>query len=239
MQGEYMDTFKVILIIVAFWVGITMLRRFVRKGANAAAKALNKNVFFKSEYADGEKLVKETLTFECSASLLNIKNELTAHIATEEVIPAIKGVLYKLSESPTQIMYAYGNKLNTQMFTASLSLSNNGTTTHGVFEFRKWQISDGMIPQREIMSQLRDHVYAAFTAADPAVKVFGTPNTSDNVVATDPSTQESGEAPSNSESATIASHEIKQEESINFCSYCGSKVDQTVGECPSCGMALK
>lgn len=167
-----METLLGILLLAA----LIVLMLFGNRLASIGTKALNKNVLFKSEFADGEKLVNEELSFECTASLQDIKNNLDSHVEVEETIPFIKGGLFKESESPDLIIYAFGNRVNPQMFQAALSLDNSGTTTRAIFGFLRWQTSGGMILQRDNMKKLRDEVYAAFTAADPAVKVIGKPN---------------------------------------------------------------
>lgn len=170
-----MDTFYAILIIVAITGVVILIRKGARAGVNAAAKAVNQKVLFRNEHEEEQQLTKEKLTFVTTASVDDIMNKLSTTISTKNEIPVLGGALYELSRSAKLITYAFGNKLYPQTFVAAVSFEKAGDSTQGVFEFLRWTLSDGMIPNAEHMKTLRKQVWSAFEAADPSVKVTGTP----------------------------------------------------------------
>lgn len=170
-----MDTFYAILLVIAIVGGVILIRFLISKGVNAVAKTANKHILFRSEYIEGQQLVSESLSFESTASVPDIIRQLIAQVAPEETIPAIRGAIYQISSSPDHIVYAYGSKLQPQIFVAAVSFTNSGSTTQGVFKFLRWKEKEGMVVCDEVMKRVREKVYTAFTAADPSVRVIGIP----------------------------------------------------------------
>lgn len=170
-----MDTFYSIIVVIALFGGIFLIRFLISKGFNAVSTTANKHILFRSEYKEGQQLVSESLSFESKASVPDIMRQLMEHVAPEETISAIRGGIYQITGSTEQVVYAFGSKLQPQIFVAAVSFTNSGETTQGVFKFLRWKEKEGMVVCDEVMKKLREKVYAAFTAADPSVRVTGTP----------------------------------------------------------------
>ena len=147
----------------------------LQKGKDAARKATNKNILYRSEFKEGQQLVKEHLNFETTSSVPDIMRELRANVITAENNSTLKAVLYESSSSAKQITYAYGNKLVSKTFEAAVTFANKEENTIGTFKMLTWTESDGMVGRQDEIKNLRRQVVAAFTAADPSVKVTGTP----------------------------------------------------------------
>jgi hypothetical protein len=172
------NTFEAILILIAFVGVIALIRHLLSKGFNAAAKAANKHLLFRPEYQAERQLISEHLTFETTASVQEVMRQLTAYVSPEDTIPAVRGVIYQLSQSADHVTYALGNKIQTQSFVATVCFKKNGAETQGVFEFLSWTEKEGMLVGVDSMKKLCQQVWSAFLAADSSVRVIGTPASS-------------------------------------------------------------
>jgi hypothetical protein len=170
-----MNTLLGVLIIAAFIGVILLIRYFMRKGINAAAKSANKHILFRSEYQTERQLISEPLTFETTVSVEEIMRQLTAYVSPEDTIPAVRAAFHELSRSADHVTYAYGNKFQTQTFVATVQFKKSGEATQGIFKFLRWHEKDGMLVCADIMKKMRTQVWSAFSASDTSVKVIGTP----------------------------------------------------------------
>lgn len=164
-----MTTFYAILIIIAFVGVVLLLKSLMSKGINAASKAANQKILYKTEYEEGQQIVSKPLIFETTASIPEIMNELTTHVSTVDVteLPVgFKAAVYKSSSSANRIAYTFGNKLVPKTFEAELVFAVHDAKTKGVFKMLNWTERDGLILGQDAMKKLRKEVQAAFSAAD-------------------------------------------------------------------------
>jgi hypothetical protein len=165
-----MTTFYAILIIVAVVGGVLLLRSLMRRGVDAASKAANQKILYKTEYEEGKQIVSEPIIFMTSASVPEIIHELDTHVSivdATELPVGFKAAVYKSSSSANRIGYAFGNKLYPQTFEAEAVFAvQDAQTTKCIFRILRWKERDGLIMGQEAMKKLSKEVQAAFSAAD-------------------------------------------------------------------------
>ncbi len=154
------------VLVIGIVGGIILFQILMQKGVNAVAKAANKNILYRSEYEEGQRLVSAPIIFKTSLSISDIMRELMMHVTTVETPLGFKAGVYQVSRDERNIVYAFGNKLVPQTFVASISFSNNGTVTEGTFEILKWKENAGMIVGQENINKFRKEVEKAFTAIE-------------------------------------------------------------------------
>lgn len=159
---EYFFVFLLILSIIFIF--------FSGKIVGKIAKYLNKNVLFKSEYEEGQKLITDTVTFSTKISPSGIIRELEEHIPASDVIPALKAALYESSRDEDYIGYAFGNKVMGDSFSAVV-LFTCDEKTNCIFKFLTYSENDGRIAYLSEMIKLRKRVENAFKSADPSVRI--------------------------------------------------------------------
>lgn len=168
-----------VALLIGFLVFVVMiLPKILSKGISKAAKAVNKKFIYRNEYKEEQEFVSEILTFKSAASVSDIKRQIMMHVAPAAAAPIALPETYQVTESDDLVVYAHGSKLLPQLFVAAINFTNKGETTEGAFQFMKWNAEDGMIRNLELMKKLREKIYAAFIAADPASKVIGSPKVS-------------------------------------------------------------
>ena len=165
-----MTTFYAILIIIVFVGVVFLLRSLMRRSVDAASKAANQKILYKTEYEEGKQIVSEPIIFTTSASVPEIIHELDTHVSIVDVteLPVgFKAAVYKSSSSANRIGYAFGNKLYPQTFEAEAVFAvQDAQTTKCIFRILRWKERDGLIMGQEAMKTLRKQVQGAFSAAD-------------------------------------------------------------------------
>ena len=160
-----MTTFYAILIIIAVVGGILLLKKLLWKGVDAASKAANQKILYKTEYEEGLKMVSEPLIFETSASVSEIMHELTTHVIIVDKIPSALAAFYQTSFSEDSITYAYGSQIMA-FFDAEVKFKKSGAKIEASFAILNYKERDGLIVGQDVMEKLRKQVQASFTAAD-------------------------------------------------------------------------
>lgn len=164
-----MDKFYAILICIAFFAVIFLIRYLMRKGVNAVTTLAVEKVFYKPECEEGRLLVKEQVVFETSASISDVKHELERYISLADQIPAIAAAYYLKSSSSDRMVFAFGSKLLEQ-FDAAVLFTKSQQYTVCTFAFLTWHETNGLINAMESMKKLKKQVKYAFQAADSPAK---------------------------------------------------------------------
>jgi len=172
-----MSTFLVILIIIVFVGVVFLIRSLMRKGIDAASKAANQKIFYKTEYEEGQQIVSKPLIFKTSASASEIMHELATHVSTVQIseLPVgFKAAVYKTSSNSNRITYSFGNKLVPKTFDAEVVLiALDPQTTKGFFRILNWTEREGLIMGQDAMKKLIKEVQGAFSAADANKMIKG------------------------------------------------------------------
>jgi hypothetical protein len=160
-----LDTFYAILIIVAFVVGVYVLRRAMGAGVNATYKVASQKLLYKSEYSQGMQMVSAPTAVSIPAPPNEILREVTDKVTTARPPLELKAAVYESSRTADRITYVFGSKLQPKYFEAEVRCVSRGATTDAVFSVLSWREKDGLIVGRETLEALRAQVLEGFTAA--------------------------------------------------------------------------
>jgi len=163
------DKFYAILIGIAFFAVIFLIRYLMRKGVNAVTTLAVEKVLYKPECEEGRQLVKEQVVFETSASISDIKHELERYISLTDQIPTVTAAYYLKSSSSDRMVFAFGSKLLEQ-FDAAVVFTKKQQYTVCTFAFLTWHETNGLINAMESMKKLRKKVKYAFQSVDAGTK---------------------------------------------------------------------
>lgn len=167
-----MDNIAGVLLLVVI-IAVIM---FIQKGINSASNSFNRNVLFKNEHQEGQKLIHESLTFITSASVEEVQQKIHEHMAPTSEMPIIGSAIFEIKRTSRIVAYAYGNKLYPRFFVIAVTFKKTEELTQGVFQFVRWSNRSGMLLGMEEMKKVRQQVWDAFVSADPSVRVTGTPS---------------------------------------------------------------
>jgi hypothetical protein len=137
-----------------------------RKLTGAAWNAANKTLFSRKEYQKEKELTGETLMFTSTASIEDIRLQLSQHVIVQDEIPKILGDLYIASRDANQIVYNCGSKLG-DAFSSALQFAESDGKVTATFKFLSWMTVDGVSNSTAVMERLRNSIMEAFLTADP------------------------------------------------------------------------
>jgi len=126
------------------------------------------------EVKEGKYIAKTPVTIQTSATISSIKQALNSHVTAapdKSSLSVLNAMVYIVSQTEQQIVYACGNKVVPGIFVAELTLSRNSDTTTGVFKVIRYLEQNGAVKAMDLMKALRNEVRAAFISVDASAKI--------------------------------------------------------------------
>jgi len=157
--------FVIILISIAIFVVITVLRRLLTKGINAAERAIRPDAAQKADKTLGTAVI-----FEAEASLKMVRQEIERHVP---IVDKIGHKMKVLEDSDECISWAIGLPGVGNGAVVVLQYMENDGLTNAVYFIEK-HVTPSTFAISPFVNQLEEllgQVTSAFKAADPSVEI--------------------------------------------------------------------
>lgn len=116
------------------------------------------------EAKEAKRIVNTPLTVKTNASIDDVKRAINSGVRADpdaSTLSILSAKLYTHSKSDNKIVYACGNKVNTKMFVAELSFTQEGEQVTSNFRILSHYEQKGTVIQIDFLNQLRRDVRSA------------------------------------------------------------------------------
>lgn len=159
-----MDTTISLLVLAVLVIAIY---QYLKRTSGGITSVLWRNTVQRDTHKKSQSLVRQELYFTANAPVPEVMNAILRTVGSANAPRTLVADLYIFESSSSQIVFAFGNKLQTY-FRSSLQFQpvNSGNGTTGTWKIVDWLEQDGMVAAHKAIEKTISNINTALASVD-------------------------------------------------------------------------